>query len=85
MMEMLLEIIGELILRSKKIKPWVKTAFVCMILLVLAALLIWGLYMDRLRGGPTKVTVFLSLLIAAALVFGFWYAFRCHRNNWDKY
>ena len=85
MMEMFLEIIGELILRSKKIKPWVKTAFVCMILLALAALLLWGLYMDWTHGGSTKVTVFLSLLIAAALVFGFWYAFRCHRNNWDKY
>ena len=85
MMEMLLEIIGELLLRSKKIKPWVKTAFVCTILLMLAALLIWGLYMDWTHGGSTKATVFLSLLIAAALVFGFWYAFRCHRNNWDKY
>ena len=85
MMEMFLEIIGELLLRSKKIKPWVKTAFVCVILLVLAALVIWGLYMDRIHGGSTKATVFLSLLIAAALVFGFWYAFRCHRNNWDKY
>ena len=85
MMEMFLEIIGELLLRSKKIKPWVKTAFVCVILLVLAALLIWGLYMDRIHGGSTKATVYLSLLIAAALVFGFWYAFRCHLNHWDKY
>ena len=84
-MEMLLEIIGELILRSKKIKPWVKTVFVCTILLALTALLLWGLYMDWIHGGFTKATVFLSSLIAAALVFGFWYAFRCHRNNWDKY
>ena len=85
MTEMLLEIIGELILRSKKIKPWVKTAFVCVILLLLAGVLIWGLYMDRIHGGTTKTTVFLSLLIAAALVFGFWYTWRCHQNHWDKY
>lgn len=85
MLEAILEIIGEFLLRSKKVKPWVKTCFVCSILMVLAAVLCWGLYMDLARGGDPAVTVFLALLLAAALSFGFWYAWKCHRSNWEQY
>ena len=85
MMEAILEIIGELLLRSKKVKPWVKTFFVCTILLALAVVLCWGIYMDLAQGDDPAVTVFLALLIAAALIFGFWYTWKCHRSNWDRY
>lgn len=85
MMEAILEIVGELLLRSKKVRPWVKTAFVCSILLVLTALLCWGVYMELMQGGSLKTTVVLAVLIAGALLFGFWYAWKCHRNNWDQY
>ena len=85
MMELILEIFGELLLSSKKIKPWVKTSFVCGVLLVLAVLLCWGVYLELIHGGSVANTVSLAVILAVALAFGFWYAWKCHRNNWEKY
>ena len=85
MIEEILEIFGELLLSSKRVKPWIKITFAGSVLLVLAAILVWGVYMEWHHAGVTAGTIILSLLIAAALMFGFWYTWKCHRNNWEKY
>ena len=84
-MEAILEILGELLLSSKKVKPWVKTFFTCTVLMAFALVLCWGIYMNRITGGTTTATVLLSALLVAGLLFGFFYIWKCHRNNWEKY
>lgn len=85
MMKMILEILGELFLSSKKVKPWVKTAFVCTILLALTLVLCWGVYMDWTHGGCTVTTVLLAAFVAAVLALGFRYVWKCHKNNWQTH
>ncbi len=85
MMELILEFFGELIMGSRKVRPWVKTAFFCAVLLVLGAVLGWGVYQNWAHGSSLESTLFLSAILAAAMGVGFWYAWKCHRNNWDKY
>ena len=85
MFEAILEIVGDLLLSSKKVKPWVKTTFFCTVLLALVLMLCWGIYLNWIHGSSTRDTILLSAIIAAALLFGFFYAWKCHRNNWEKY
>ena len=85
MLELILEFFGDLLMSSKKVKPWVKTVFFCAVLLAFTLVLCWGVYMNWVHGSSSGSTVLLTTILAAALLFGFFYAWKCHRNNWEKY
>ena len=84
-MEAILEILGELLLSSKKVKPWIKTLFTCTVLTAFALVLCWGIYMNCINGANTTAAILLYVFLAAGLLFGFFYVWKCHRNNWEKY
>ena len=85
MVEAILEILGELLLSSRKVRPWVKTAFVSTILTALTLVLCWGIYMNCVNGDNETGTVLLTAAVAAGLLSGYFYVWKRHRNNWEKH
>ena len=83
MLEAILEFFGELFLGSKKIKPWVKTIIVSVLVFELTALFANGAYLTWREQGSILGTVVMAVLGLAFFCGGVWLVWIGHKSRWD--
>lgn len=83
MLEAILEFFGELFLGSKKIKPWVKTIIVSVLVFALTGLFANGAYLTWREQGSIVGTVVMAVLGLAFFCGGVWLVWIGHKSRWD--
>ena len=83
MLEAILEFFGELFLGSKKIKPWVKTVIVSVLVFALTGLFANGAYLTWREQGSILGTVVMAVLGLVFFFGGVWLVWIGHKSRWD--
>ena len=83
MFEAIVEFVGELFLGSKRIKPWIKTVVVSVLVLTLTALFGNGAYLTWTEQGSIVGTIVMAVLGLAFFCGGAWLVWIGHKSRWD--
>ena len=83
MFEAIVEFIGELFLGSKRIKPWIKTVVVSMLVIGVTALFANGAYQTWTEQGSVVGTAVMAVMGLAFLCGGVWLVWIGHKSRWE--
>ena len=83
MLEEILEFFGERFLGSKRIKPWLKTIFVSVLVIGVTALFADGAYLTWTEQGSIVGTAVMAVLGLAFFCGGVRLVWIGHKSRWD--